>query len=236
MSHSSGREASASAQATQRAILDAACTCFAESGFSGTSTRSIAERAKVTQPLIHHYFKTKQALFDAVLDAAVRDYEQTQSDQWAMDTLDPRSLTIGLAVMFDWIGRHPRTLRLMTWARLEGKATPRASQKALVDRVFQRLTAAQEAGLMRPELDVLETMMMIDLLFKGYWERRMPQSEVYSTLSSPKTVRTHLIAFIIRAVVTTEHQAAFLDQLEHDAKTPESIETSKGTETVSKSK
>lgn len=217
MPPSSDHDLSSRAQATQRVILDAACSCFAERGFSGTSTRAIAERAKVTQPLIHHYFKTKQALFDAVLDDAVQDYERAQADQWSLDELDPRGLTVGLAVMFDWIGSHPRVLRLMAWARLEGKIVPRSSQKALVDRVFKRFAAAQLAGILRPELDVLQTMMMIDLMFKGYWERAMQQSEVYGGSLSPAQVRTQLIKFIIRAVVTSEHQSVFIEQLTRDA-------------------
>lgn len=207
------REASARAQATRRSILDAACSCFAEFGFAGTSTRKIAERARVTQPLIHHYFKTKQALFDAVLDDAVQDYEQAQAELWELDALDPRNLTLGLSVMFDWIGAHPRVLRLMTWARLEGKVAPRKSQKALIERVYARFEAAKQAGILRANTDILMTMMAIDLLFKGYWGRNMPESEVYRSQSSGPEFRAQLIEFIIRAIVVEEHQAGFIEKL-----------------------
>ncbi|NMM43416.1 TetR/AcrR family transcriptional regulator [Rhodospirillaceae bacterium KN72] len=47
-------------------ILDQAELAFAESGFSGTRTRDVAERAKVNHGLIRYYFGSKDALFEAV--------------------------------------------------------------------------------------------------------------------------------------------------------------------------
>lgn len=48
-------------------ILSAALREFAETGFRGASTSSIARRAKVTQPLVYHHFASKQALWDEVV-------------------------------------------------------------------------------------------------------------------------------------------------------------------------
>lgn len=45
------------------AILDAAERVFADSGFEGTSMRSIAENAGVAQALLHYHFGTKERLF-----------------------------------------------------------------------------------------------------------------------------------------------------------------------------
>src|SRR4029077_20606530 len=45
------------------AILDAAERQFANSGFDGTSMRSIAEAADVAQALLHYHFGTKERLF-----------------------------------------------------------------------------------------------------------------------------------------------------------------------------
>lgn len=48
------------------AILDAAETVFAKSGFAGASMREIAEHAGVAQALIHYHFKNKEKLFEAM--------------------------------------------------------------------------------------------------------------------------------------------------------------------------
>lgn len=46
-------------------ILDAAAECFAEHGFAGTSTKTIALRAGVNETSLFRLFGTKRKLFDA---------------------------------------------------------------------------------------------------------------------------------------------------------------------------
>ena len=50
---------------TRRAILDAALDLFSEGSFDGASTRSIAELAGVTQPLLNYHFAGKEELWRA---------------------------------------------------------------------------------------------------------------------------------------------------------------------------
>ncbi len=110
------------AAATRSAILEAARACFAERGLVATTTRAIARRAGVTQPLVHHYFGSKDALFDAVLEASMHDYTDAQTEQWARDMDDVGFFTRGLDVLFAWLGQQRDVMRLAAWARLEGRA------------------------------------------------------------------------------------------------------------------
>ena len=52
---------------SRRAILEAALDLFAERSFDGASTRMIAERAGVTQPLLHYHFAGKDELWRAAV-------------------------------------------------------------------------------------------------------------------------------------------------------------------------
>ena len=49
-------------------IIEAAITLFAQQGFDGTTTRQIASSIGITEGLIFHYFPTKAALLNAVLE------------------------------------------------------------------------------------------------------------------------------------------------------------------------
>lgn len=49
-------------------ILDAAEKLFAQKGYEGTSMRSIAEEAKVAQGLIHYHWKTKEQLYESIIE------------------------------------------------------------------------------------------------------------------------------------------------------------------------
>lgn len=52
---------------SRRAIVEAALDLFAERSFDGASTRMIAERAGVTQPLLHYHFAGKDELWRAAV-------------------------------------------------------------------------------------------------------------------------------------------------------------------------
>lgn len=53
---------------TRRRVLDAAAQVFAESGFSGSSVRDVAEAAGFTTGALYAHFATKEELFLAVLE------------------------------------------------------------------------------------------------------------------------------------------------------------------------
>ena len=54
-------------------ILEVALQVFAEYGFSGASTREIARRAGVHQPIIAYYFKNKEQLWRESVESAFND-------------------------------------------------------------------------------------------------------------------------------------------------------------------
>ncbi len=55
-------------QRNEGRILDAAQAAFAALGFHGATIEKIAERAAMSQPNLHNYFKTKADLYAAVLE------------------------------------------------------------------------------------------------------------------------------------------------------------------------
>ncbi len=62
---------------TQRAILDSAELIFARYGLAGTRTEDIAAGSGVTKVMIHYYFKTKEALSQAMLDRVFLEREES---------------------------------------------------------------------------------------------------------------------------------------------------------------
>jgi AcrR family transcriptional regulator len=62
-----------SAPARKRQILAVATNLFARQGFSGTTTRQIAQRAGVNEALVFRHFPTKEGLYWDVLEAKIRE-------------------------------------------------------------------------------------------------------------------------------------------------------------------
>jgi AcrR family transcriptional regulator len=54
--------------ATRRALLDAARSMFAETGYYGTAAEEIVRRAGVTRGALYHHYEDKKDLFRAVVD------------------------------------------------------------------------------------------------------------------------------------------------------------------------
>ncbi|MEU8641891.1 MULTISPECIES: TetR family transcriptional regulator [unclassified Streptomyces] len=57
--------------ATRDRILDAAREEFSERGYEKTSVRGIAKAAGVDSALVHHYFGTKEQVFEAAVEGAM---------------------------------------------------------------------------------------------------------------------------------------------------------------------
>ena len=53
---------------TEQKILDAAEVVFHEKGFDGARMQEIADKATINKGLLHYYFKSKDALFDAIFN------------------------------------------------------------------------------------------------------------------------------------------------------------------------
>jgi AcrR family transcriptional regulator len=56
-------------EATRAALLEEATSLFARRGYAGTSLEDVASASQVTRGAVYHHFASKQALFEAVLEA-----------------------------------------------------------------------------------------------------------------------------------------------------------------------
>src|SRR4051794_40172411 len=54
-------------QATRTALLEATVSCLVEDGYANTTTRRIAERAKVSPGALQHHFASKQELMSEAI-------------------------------------------------------------------------------------------------------------------------------------------------------------------------
>lgn len=102
-----------SAQQRKRTLIEATLELVAEKGVQGATVRGIADRAKVTQGLIRHYFSSKEELITAAFEhhmtqmtdltfAPVADVKGSARDQLRVfvqsslmpPVVDPRSIAL----------------------------------------------------------------------------------------------------------------------------------------------
>lgn len=134
---------------TQTRILDAAESRFAREGFAGASMSGIAATARVTQSLLHHYFKSKRSLWRAVFARHAERYLAAQ--QPALE--GAASLEEALETDFRYWLAHPVLLRLQAWAVVEGGDHLGRARDAMYAPFIARARAAQKQGLLRKDIE-----------------------------------------------------------------------------------
>lgn len=103
------------ARNTRDRILAAAAQEFAEKGFGGTTTRSIAERAEVNEVTLFRQFGTKQDLLTAVIEAgklAPGATDRLFTDELAQLPPDEALLQVARS-QIDFVQRR------MAWVRIQ---------------------------------------------------------------------------------------------------------------------
>lgn len=105
-----------SADATRERILAAALDLFSELSFDGATTREIASRAGVTQPLLNHHFGSKDELWRAAVDGLFGELETALTARAeglrGVDELTAAKLLVREFVAFS--AAHPQLHRVIT--------------------------------------------------------------------------------------------------------------------------
>ena len=70
---------------TEQKIIEAAEIVFHEKGFDGARMQEIADKASINKGLLHYYFKSKDALFDAIFNMALKKMSGTINSILKMD-------------------------------------------------------------------------------------------------------------------------------------------------------
>ncbi len=136
-----------SADATRDRILAAAADLFSERSYDGATTRDIAARAEVTQPLVNYHFRSKeelwQAAVDALFDRLSRAMDERAHGLRGVDPVTSAKLLVREFIVFS--ARNPQLHRIiMQESKADG---PRMDY--LVDRhvrpIYERTTAMFDA-------------------------------------------------------------------------------------------
>jgi TetR/AcrR family transcriptional regulator len=105
-----------SADATRERVLAAALDLFSELSFEGATTREIAARAGVTQPLLNYHFSTKEELWQAAVEGLFADLNDVLATREeglrGVDELTTAKLLVREFISFS--ASHPQLHRIIT--------------------------------------------------------------------------------------------------------------------------
>jgi AcrR family transcriptional regulator len=183
---------------TNQRILDAAVRVFGRDGVSGATTREIARAAKVNEVTLFRHFKNKNELLRRVVAQSARRYEHVFAGA-AVKTPDDlrrtvrtyaeahaRKLRDNEDFVRTFIGEMNRHLKLCRRLFVE-------SVKPVRQKFIAYLKAAQQAGLVRKDLDPTTAVDALSgMLLAGALRRPL----IESTYSSRRYVETCVELFL----------------------------------------
>lgn len=209
-----------SAEAAREAILDAAESVFAEHGFSGARMDEIALAAGYNKALLFHYFTDKLGLYRALMTrtkSAIFERLSSHLDQLLAGGADAvtadriRSFAAdSIGWIFDYYMEHPRAARILAWEAAEGWRTFAScappTPNAWGERVTQLIRNAQEAGIVRRDLDprILFTttlsLPLIHLVSLRRFETMFPASD-FTSREALAHAREQMIGLVLRGML-----------------------------------
>lgn len=105
----------------RKEIIQAAMDVFSRSGFSGATTRKIAEKAEISEAMIYSHFKDKEDLYSAIIDQKMQESEPLYYPLDAVRKKDDKRVFETIVTNFMQRYSEDTTyLRLLLFSALEG--------------------------------------------------------------------------------------------------------------------
>lgn len=155
---------------TRDRILAAAREEFSERGFEKTSVRGIAKAAGVDSALVHHYFGTKEQVFEAAIAVALAP-AQNAPDAVVEGPLDGVGERLTRFIFGIWENPATRTPLLAVVRSAVNNEAAAA--------VFRRLVVSQVLGRVAARLD-------------------LPDGELRAELAAAQLVGTAMLRYVIK--------------------------------------
>ena len=153
----------------EQTILEAAEREFLNKGFAGARTTSIAEAAGVTHAMLHYYFRTKEQLFERILDEKMRLMSQSVLTAFGQPGLPlAERLRNGVERHFDFIAANPDLPRFIVnevFSRPERYETMRMRIREIAEVLMHDIQQELDASADRGETDRIDVrMLMLDII------------------------------------------------------------------------
>lgn len=152
-------------QTKEQEILKAAEQEFLTKGYDGARTTSIAQAAGVTHAMLHYYFRTKEQLFDRIVESKFSTMSQSLIAILGDPTLPiVERLRVGIGAHFDFVAENPKLPRFVIneiVSRPERYDVLYKRVGSVVDNVYNGLQADIDRAAERGEIERVDVRMLL---------------------------------------------------------------------------
>lgn len=156
----------------RKRILAAAFECFCEFGYEKSSMKRIAERAGVSQPLLHHHFETKERLLESAIEEMAADMFSTGFARLPQQASVAESLDAATELLYALFVNNLRAATFMVEFAAAANHNDALKQAYLGYQETQRRNVAGFIEELLPSVDVDRSVGLIETLILGMAMRR----------------------------------------------------------------
>ena len=167
---------------SRMAILQAAERIFAEAGYGSARTEAIAAEAGVNKALLYYYFKSKDALYRAILHDHLMEFQRRVSEVLSAEGSARSKLLKYVSMHFDFISARPHYPRLIHRLVMTGGKPLESVAREFFLPLHRKLTALIESGVREGEfrpVDSHHTVLSLAALIVFYFS----SSPIWSTVT-----------------------------------------------------
>lgn len=192
---------------TKRNILDVATQEFSAMGLAGARVDAIAERTNTTKRMLYYYFRSKEGLYEAVLEKTYSDIRALEQNLHISELTPVEGLCTLVEFTFDYHDRHHDFVRLVTIENIHGAryAEQLKSFKSLnasaIQTIADLLARGVASGDFRADIDAIDLHLLISSLCFHRVSNRHTFSTAFGRDPSHPRLRAQHRAMIVDATL-----------------------------------
>jgi TetR/AcrR family transcriptional regulator len=160
------------AEATRKAILDAAEDLFVKQGFGSTSMASIGKCCGCANSLIVHHFGSKEALWNEVKERAFADFVAESQRIFRDQPVSVEGMRHTTETYFNLLKDNPQLVRLLLRAEMERDPERARMNTRQLEPFVARMEEAQEAGFLRKDIPAVHILLALIHMVTRWFEAR----------------------------------------------------------------
>ena len=192
-----GRKKGASGEQSRALLLTIAAEEFAQKGYYETKISTLVQRAGLTQPTFYLYFKSKEAIFQELIDSFIKGLSDLTTESRLEPGIDfnslPLRITKGLSGIFTFFSENQNLTRIGFFNSLESEEI----KKQLALQIRDNLISEVNNGYFQTEMD----MSLVAEILIGAIER-LTLTKLFPGIKEPEEIASEIVHLFLKGMLS----------------------------------
>ena len=192
-----GRKKGASGEQSRALLLTIAAEEFAQKGYYETKISTLVQRAGLTQPTFYLYFKSKEAIFQELIDSFIEGLSDLTTESRLEPGIDfnslPLRITKGLSGIFTFFSENQNLTRIGFFNSLESEEI----KKQLALQIRDNLISEVNNGYFQTEMD----MSLVAEILIGAIER-LTLTKLFTGIKEPEEIASEIVHLFLKGMLS----------------------------------